>query len=235
MVQAFPRISRSGRFIRCALIFWALACHWAFAAGDGAFAPPEQLPTERYAAIWDRSPFELKTVAAAVTNTRSFAENLALAGFSDKEGQITIYLKDKSSGAYTKLTNETPSDSGIAFDKIVEDPDPRQVKVSLRKGTETALVGYSQEQMNAQGASGLGGGGAAPAPGMLGKKPPAPSLPAAPGALPPPGADPAAAQQKSRRRIILPQSAPQSSITSPPVASNSLIASVHTSSPHASR
>ncbi len=235
MVQALPRISRYGKSIRYALTLGGLAYSWAFAAGESPFTPPEQLPTERYTSIWERSPFELKTVAAAITNVRSFAENLDLAGFSDKEGEITIYLKDKTSGAYTKLTNQTPSDSGISFEKIVEDPDPRQVKVSLRKGAETAVVGYSQQQTNAPAGSGLGAPAAAAAQGALGRKPVTPPLPPPTGAMPPPGADPAAAQQKSRRRIILPQSAPQSSFSRPKADSPALFAFANTSLPPASR
>ncbi|MBU6300838.1 MAG: hypothetical protein KGS60_04740 [Verrucomicrobia bacterium] len=181
----------------------------AFGAGEGSFQVPESLPAERYAAIWERAPFHLKTVASGPVNTQSFAENLALAGFSEANGVVTVYLKDKSTGEYVELTSQSPHESGIEFDKIVENDDPRQIKVSLRKGAETALVSYSQEQLTPVAAGGAPGQAA----GVLGGRPPGPVPPAVPA---PANADGAANQQKSRRRIILPQAAPpQSSVVKP--------------------
>jgi len=222
MVQALFRLLRR-QSIHCALTLVLLSgLPVANGAGENEFEAPQPLPTERYSPIWERSPFALKVAVGPDVPTRSFAENFALAGLSDVEGQITVYLKDKVSGEYTKLTNQTPSDSGIAFEKIVEDPDPKLVKVSLRKGNETAQVGYSQEPV------GVGAGGSAgPSPaqmGTLGKKPAAiPPGPPSPGSNAPAGADPNA-QQKGRRRIILPQAGPpQGSLLTPPAGRGGLV------------
>jgi hypothetical protein len=223
MVPALPRNPRR-QWIHCSLtLVFLTSVPLATGAGDSELAPPQGMASERYAPIWERSPFALKVVIEPGGPTHSFAENFALAGLSDVEGQITVYLKDKVSGEYLKLINQTASDSGIAFDKIVENPDPKLVKVSLRKGTETAEVGYSQEPTG--GVAGQAGGPGPAAAGALGKRPAA----VPPGPTPtggPPGGDPNA-QQKSRRRIILPQAgAPQTSITPSPALRGFLLSRV---------
>lgn len=202
MVPALPRISRRGTGISVSLAFLKILLLVSSVRGQDAsgFQPPQPPPVERYAAIWERAPFQLKTVATGPVNTQSFAENLALAGLSDSNGVITVYLKDKTTGEYVELTSQKPTDSGMEFDKIVESDDPRQVKVSLRKGSETAEVGYALEQMTPAAGPGPG-----PAGGVLGGRP---SAPIAPVPAPLTNPDPAANQQKNRRRIILPQSAP---------------------------
>ena len=178
--------------------------------GQESFEPPTALSSDRYASIWERSPFEKKTTSGPdLTSAHSFAENLSLGGFTDDQGLVTVYLKDKTSGEYTKITSKEPSASGISFEKIVEDPDPRLVKVSLRKGAETAEVGYSMEKVAAPASPNAGPAAAASA---LSRKPPTgPQGSAVPN--PPVGADPAQQQQKSRRRIILPESAPPQAST----------------------
>lgn len=220
MVSALSSSPVGWQFLCRALMLFggALIASADLASAETPFEPPQALPSDRYSPIWERSPFELKVIGEPTVNLRSFAENLSLAGFSDVEGQITVHLKDKSSGGYIKLTNQTPSDSGIAFDKIVENSDPRLVKVSLRKGSETAQVGYAQDQI-APVQAGVLGAGAAQAASMMGRKPAA--APPGSGAVAPSAnpAQDAANQQKSRRRIILPSSAsPQSSTTLPNAA-----------------
>ena len=174
-----------------------------------SFEPPTAMSSDRYTSIWERSPFEKKTTGGVVQTVHSFAENLSLAGFTDDEGLVTVYLKDKTSGEYTKVTSREPSESGISFEKIVEDPDPRLVKVSLRKGTETSEVGYSLEKVAAPVSQ---GGGPAAAASALSRKPAA-GPQGSSGPPPPAAGDPAQQQQKSRRRIILPESAPPQAST----------------------
>jgi hypothetical protein len=174
-----------------------------------SFEPPKALSSDRYTSIWERSPFETKTIPGPALAAHSFAENLSLGGFTDDEGLVTVYLKDKTSGEYTKITSKEPSDSGISFEKIVEDPDPRLVKVSVRKGAETAEVGYSMEKVAAPASP---NGGPAAAASALSRKPQTGPQGSA-GPPPPVGGDPAQQQQKSRRRIILPESAPPQAST----------------------
>jgi hypothetical protein len=193
------------------------------------FEPPVALAAERYTAIWERAPFTKQTVGAAPGPNHSFAENFALAGLSDVGGQITVYLKDKISGEYTKITNQAPSESGIAFEKIVEHPDPKLVKVRLIQGNESAEVGYALEQTAAPAA---GGNGPPAAAGALGARPPGAAA-QRPGASPQRGGAPSGGgagpatdptqQQKSRRRIIMPQSPPQASARPRPLPEGGLV------------
>jgi len=205
VVPARPGIRR-GRVERRSLTASAAALLLAQfpSAAQTAFEPPEAPPSERFAPIWERSPFTLKTLATGpVASGPSFADSFALAGLSDVGGKVTVYLKNKASGSYLTLTDSDPNpgeDHGIAFVSVLDDTDPRKVRVRLRKGAEVAEVGYAQDQFQTAGSAPAVPPGASSS--ALGR--PA----GTPNALPAPSAQPGTPPQPSRRRIILPQAGP---------------------------
>lgn len=109
------------------------------------FIVPEPLPPNRYAVIWEKSPFALKTAAPALEAGRSFAAELNLAGLADVDGEVTVYLKNSKSGEYLTVTPTATPESDVVLVKINEHEDPQQVSVEVRKGTETATVKYPAE------------------------------------------------------------------------------------------
>jgi len=211
------------QLIHCSLALILLSSRTvAMGAGDGAFEPPQALPSERYSPIWERTPFALKVTQGLIVASRSFAENFALAGLSRRRRADHGLPERQGFWRYVKLTNQVASDSGIAFERDCGRSRSAAGQGYPAEGSETATVGYSQEP-----AGGVPAGGGGPLPvqaGALGKKPAGPpGGPPPPGGSDGPGGDPNA-QQKSRRRIILPQAgAPQSSISVPPVTRNLLV------------
>jgi hypothetical protein len=217
MVPARPGIRR-GSVERGAVTAVASAVLWtAFpAVSQDTFVPPEAPPAGRFAPIWERSPFTLKTVGETpLPAGASFGDAFALAGLSDVGGNVTVYLKNKSSGAYLTLSGTgAEPESGIAFVSLLAHDDPRKVKVRLRKGAELAEVGYAPEQFQTAGSAPLTPAGASTsALGRAAAGPnPASSVPNAGSAAKPGGTAP----PPTRRRIILPSGGPpQASV--PPV------------------
>jgi hypothetical protein len=122
----------------------------AQAVGD--FQGPEAYPVDRYAPLWNKNPFTLKTAPAAIQKD-SFAKDLALAGITRIGADTTVLLVNTKTREYLRLKNEDLHANGIKV-KTVNLRDTRSdSSVEVIMGSETSVLKYDDgflKQMAAQ-------------------------------------------------------------------------------------
>lgn len=136
---------------------------------------PTGFPADRYAAITQKSPFALATPLAPPPPPpqASFAANWFLTAVArNEQGQDFVTVKAQDGSVHFSLTSGEPSESGVSLASVDWSDEFRKSTATVRKGTETAKLIFSQES-------------AAPAPAPV-PNPGGGRRPGTPGAPPPP-------------------------------------------------
>lgn len=132
------------------LLLGGLCCALSFAlAGDDAVpnaagddAVPKGYPVERYAVLWEHSPFTMVSTAPMAPQA-GFAQNLAVVGIAKFGDHNLVTLVDRKS--MERMTIDTDADAhGIKVVSVETDPDPLKTKVTIQKGSEVATVGFDK-------------------------------------------------------------------------------------------
>ena len=134
---------------------------------------PTAFPAERYAAITEKSPFALATPAAPPPPppTTSFAANWFLTAVArNEQGQDFVTIKSQDGSVHFSLTSGEPSEGGVSLASVDWSDTFRKSTASIKKGTETAKLIFSQEEASPAGAPNPGGR----RPGPPGVPPPPP-------------------------------------------------------------
>jgi hypothetical protein len=113
---------------------------YAFSSPRAGVAP-DGYNTDRYASLWQHSPFALATVEQQAPP--GFAQNFAVVAVArvDDEDLVTI-LNRVSQERFT--VSADPNADGIKLVSVDSDPDPLKTKVKLQKGTENATIGFDK-------------------------------------------------------------------------------------------
>jgi hypothetical protein len=114
-------------------------------AADAAI--PHGYPVERYAALWERSPFTTASVSDAVQEEP--AAKLALAGVAKIGDEDIVTLLNKDSQERTLVT-QTPNAQGYKLVSVEQNSDPLKVVATLQKGTESLKVRFDPGLLTAQ-------------------------------------------------------------------------------------
>ena len=140
---------------------------------------PVSFPKERYAALFEKSPFAISTAVPepAPVSTENFATNWVLTGISkqrDNDGKelFTVFVRSRDLATRLVLTGDHPSDDGVTVSSGEEAAVPATSVVFLKKGSETGRIEFDQATVAAAastpqamppGAARPGGGGKNPA------------------------------------------------------------------------
>jgi hypothetical protein len=128
------------RFQPIGLLLLAGGAGCAFSSAR-AGAIPDSYGEERYAALWEHSPFTLATVQPVAQP--GFAQNLTVVGFAQIDGKDMVILLNRVTQERATLGTE-PNADGIALVSVEADSDPLKTKVTLRKGTEVATISFDK-------------------------------------------------------------------------------------------
>jgi hypothetical protein len=129
------------------IFFTLLACRLCGAAARAEEkAVPQGYAVERYAALWERSPF---TTASAVEDAPPAAAKLALAGLARIGSEDTVTVLNKESQERIIVT-QTPNAQGYKLVSVEPNADPLKVVVTLLKGDESIKVRFDPTLLAAQ-------------------------------------------------------------------------------------
>lgn len=110
---------------------------------------PAAFPADRYAAITEKSPFALATPPAPPPSPpqASFAANWFLTAVArNEQGQDFVTIKAQDGSVHFSLTSGEASDSGVSLASVDWSDQFRKSTASIKKGTETAKLIFSQEE-----------------------------------------------------------------------------------------
>ena len=114
---------------------------------------PPAWPVSRYEKMMARSPFALAT-AVAPPAAPGFAANLYVTGLAklDSRDFVSISSRDLQT-KFSLLSGETSAD-GITVISVQWSDDVGKSKVTVRKGSETAVIGFDEMAMKNPGPGG---------------------------------------------------------------------------------
>lgn len=154
-------------------------------AGPTIPEPPE---AKKYSALWERNPF---AIASAEDAPRpGFAQNLAVVAVAKIGEETLVTLLDRQTQE-RHIVDSNNGSQGMRVVSVIMDSDPLKISVILRKGNETATVGFDRTQIAAA---------SSPAPPAHAAAPPVPIAPA----LPAGGATASGAYKVQRRAPLVP-------------------------------
>ena len=149
------------------LPFFAMIPAYALAAEN---VLPTAFPADRYTAITQKSPFALATPLAPppLPPQASFAANWFLTAVArNEQGQDFVTVKAQDGSAHFSLTSGEPSESGVSLASVDWSDEFRKSTATVRKGTETAKLIFSQETAAPAPGPNPGGGRRPGTPGVL--------------------------------------------------------------------
>lgn len=121
------------------LTFVALA---SFAFAEPAI--PAGYKADRYARIWQKSPFTVASVVAEPAATQTgLADAYTLVGLATAAGKPIVTLLDNASQQVQLVTDKTKQEGELHVVKFINDIDPAKVEVTLQKGSESGVLKFS--------------------------------------------------------------------------------------------
>jgi len=105
---------------------------------------------ERYAAVWQKSPFD---AAAPIVEAKSFADSYVLAATVMIGDERFVTLIDRASNARIQLSTSAPV-GDLRLVSIENSEDPKRTKVIIERGTERGNVGYDSTLLSATNSAG---------------------------------------------------------------------------------
>ncbi|HEY5892728.1 MAG TPA: hypothetical protein VIT91_05800 [Chthoniobacterales bacterium] len=121
------------------LAFAALA---PLAFGDDVV--PQGHKPDRYARVWQKSPFTVASVVAQPAATETgLADAYTLVGLATAGGKPIVTLLDNASQQSQLVTDKIKQEGDIRVVKFVNDIDPAKVEVTLQKGGETGVLKFN--------------------------------------------------------------------------------------------
>jgi len=113
-------------------------------------AIPKDYPIERYRAVWEKSPFEIVTPPPPPKPKESpqFAKTLSVAGVIEIGDLKNVTIFDRASGEYFVL-GPKKTHQGIRMVSVVNDIDPKKVKVKIAKGKNEGTIGFDVKMLAA--------------------------------------------------------------------------------------
>lgn len=158
-------------------------------APDNGITPPA-FPLSRYAALWERSPFQLESIAPPVESP-ALAQRYALTGIAEINNEPIVFVMERATQRRHMLDKKTNS-AGLSLVQVDLQQKYTNSTATIREGADVGVVRFDATAAVAPPA--------APRPGQpVPVRPPGPATPAQPGQPQPvsapsqPGAAPAAA------------------------------------------
>lgn len=102
---------------------------------------PVPLRLDRYQPLSKKSPF----TAVTMEETAGFAQGLMLAGYVRLKGDDFVMVANRNTpDRFLVGRKESPSARGLMLLELMKDPkgDPTKMKAKIKKGQETAVIGY---------------------------------------------------------------------------------------------
>lgn len=163
-------------------------------------AIPQAYPVERYAPLWNKSPFALSSAAVPEAPPAGFADNLALTGVLKIGDEVLVSVVDKITKERQMLSAKAES-QGIWVEQLdLSTAEPDQLTVTLKKGAESAVLRYDMDYLRQVAA--VSAPAAAPAASKPSQQTNSGSTANLPKIMPPPN------RPSGQHRIILPSQSP---------------------------
>ena len=113
---------------------------------------PKGYAVDRYAPLWEHSPFALASVQQETVQA-SFSQNFAVVGLAKVGNEDLVTVVNKQSMERITL-DSTPNAQGIKVVAVESADDVTKLKVTLQKGNETGTITFDRSLLAAgQGAA----------------------------------------------------------------------------------
>lgn len=133
----------------------------------GEFSVPEHPPIDRYAKLWEKSPFEFEIIVEEeVVEEENPFEDLALAGFSS-DGSVsfvTLFNTKDPNADRIRLRSDRPNEDGFKILRVERGSSYKDTVVHLQKGNDVGTATYDEKRLAMKPSGAVGG----PAPGARG-------------------------------------------------------------------
>jgi hypothetical protein len=121
------------------LLGGGLCCAFSLVRAD---VVPGGFPADRYASLWEHSPFTTASVQQEAAPP-GFADKLTLVGLAKVGDEDIVTLLNKESQERINLsTNKSPQ--GLKIVSVELNADPMKACVTIQKGNETAKVRFDK-------------------------------------------------------------------------------------------
>lgn len=114
----------------------------AEAAGEGGEIVPEPFPISRYAVLWERSPFQLESIAPP-TESAGLSQRYALTGIAQIDGEPIAFLMERASQQRIMIDKKT-NNAGLTLVQVDLQPKQSDSSVTLRSGGEVGVVKFDE-------------------------------------------------------------------------------------------
>lgn len=164
---------------------------------DNGVTPPP-FPLSRYAALWERSPFQLESVAPPVESP-ALAQRYALTGIAEINGEPLVFVMERATQRRHMLDKKTNS-SGLSLVQIDVQQKYTNSTATIREGSDVGVIKFDATTAVAAAPPAI------PRPGQ--PVPIAPAIPGRPPGQPIPGQPGAPAAQPATVPGAVPVPAP---------------------------
>ncbi len=101
---------------------------------------PDPFPLSRYATLWERSPFQLESIAPP-TESVGLSQRFALTGIAQIDGEPIAFLMERASQQRLMIDKKT-NNVGISLVQVDLQPKQADSSVTLRSGGEVGVVKF---------------------------------------------------------------------------------------------
>ncbi len=122
------------------------------APDDGVVPPP--FPLSRYAPLWERSPFQLESIAPP-TESVGLAQKFALTGIAQINGEPIVFLFERATQLRHMLDKKTNT-AGLSLVQVDMQPKYADSTAVVRQGSEVGVVKFDPTSSGAPMAAPVG-------------------------------------------------------------------------------
>lgn len=110
----------------------------AIETGDSVVLPP--FPLSRYQQLWERSPFQLESVAPPVESA-GLAQRFALTGIAQINGEPIAFLMDRAT-QNRMMVKKDPNEAGLSLVQVDVPEKYNESTATIRQGAEVGTVRF---------------------------------------------------------------------------------------------
>jgi len=103
---------------------------------------PEAYPVERYAVLWENSPFQTESVAPPVESP-GLAQRFSLSGILRENGEYLVWVRERATQQSYMVSKNGPNVIGLSLVEVAESPERQsEASATVRLGGEIGVIKF---------------------------------------------------------------------------------------------
>jgi len=102
----------------------------------------EAYPVERYATLWEKSPFQTESVAPPVESP-GLAQRFSLSGILREGGEYLVWIRERATQQSYMVNKKGPNAIGLSLVEVAESPERQsEASATVRLGGEIGVIKF---------------------------------------------------------------------------------------------